>query len=318
MIHFLPVSSVSLYYTIVILAMAFITGFFIARLKNAWLKRLFGWTLAVGFMLLLHFLLLSERPGFRMFAIIIVLFQVMKNLCLIEYVRNKLLWRQWLLFSFGWVGMNPDFLFKKKEEKVVGWKRDLLIGTSRIIIGLVLVILIKMTYDLLAESSVFRLFVALLLLSGLSLILHFGILRINTGILRVAGYPVPVLFRQPLRSVSLREFWGRRWNIPFVEMISAVTYKPLRSIIPAQGALLVAFMFSGVLHELAISVSVIDCIGLPMLYFVFQGVAMVVEDRMFIKPPGKLWVLFWLLVPLPLLFHASFMQRIIWPIVNSG
>jgi alginate O-acetyltransferase complex protein AlgI len=144
--------------------------------------------------------------------------------------------------------------------------------------------------------------------------LHFGVFDIVAGIYRLHGVAVNELFRSPLHARSLTEFWSRRWNIGFSEMISALVQRPLRRV-SASGALYASFLASGLLHELAISVPVRAGYGLPTLYFLIQG-ALVALEKKTARTPGRLWTLFWLAAPLPLLFHPPFIRGIVLPLVG--
>src|SRR5262249_17079976 len=117
----------------------------------------------------------------------------------------------------------------------------------------------------------------MLILPGLSFLLHFGIFYLLAGLWRLAGADCRPLFREPLRSRSLHEFWGQRWNLAFVEMAAVAVYRPLASRVGKTLATLATFLFSGVLHEIAISVPVRAGYGLPLLYFALQGLLVVAE-----------------------------------------
>ena len=89
-------------------------------------------------------------------------------------------------------------------------------------------------------------------------------------------------------------------------------------------ALVVAFLFSGLLHELAISLPVRAGFGLPLLYFAIHGALMLVErgleraDRPVYRRAavGRAWTAFWLVAPLPILFHRPFLRGVVWPILG--
>jgi len=55
----------------------------------------------------------------------------------------------------------------------------------------------------------------LLLLVGISLVLHFGLFTLSTAAFRTAGCRCRLLFDAPLRARTLDEFWSRRWNTGF-------------------------------------------------------------------------------------------------------
>src|SRR5262249_57909948 len=111
----------------------------------------------------------------------------------------------------------------------------------------------------------------LLALPGVSLVLHFGIINVLAGLWRQAGVDCRPLFRAPLLATNLGEFWGRRWNLGFSEMTAVGVYRPLLGPLGKSGATVAAFLFSGLLHELAISLPVKAGFGLPLLYFAVHG-----------------------------------------------
>ena len=78
----------------------------------------------------------------------------------------------------------------------------------------------------------------------------------------------------PFDRQTSREFWGRRWNAAFSEMTAIAIYQPLVRVAGRGPALAASFLGSGLLHELAISVPVRAGYGLPMAYFMLQGVLM--------------------------------------------
>ena len=164
----------------------------------------------------------------------------------------------------------------------------------------------------------------LLVLPGVSLVLHFGLFNVLAGLWRLAGVDCRPLFRAPLRATSLGEFWGRRWNLGFSEMTAVAVYRPLLGVLGKGGATVAAFLFSGLLHELAISLPVKAGFGLPLLYFALHGGLVWLErglaragcpvDR--VKWLGHVWTLAWLALPLPILFHPAFRDAVLWPLLG--
>src|SRR5262249_59795281 len=125
----------------------------------------------------------------------------------------------------------------------------------------------------------------LLLLPGLSLTVHFGLCNGLAGAWRSRGIACDALFRAPLRSQSLSEFWGRRWNLAFSEMTAIAVYRPLSPRTGRAPALLASFALSGLLHEMAISLPVHAGVGLPFLYFALQGTLVLLEPPL--DPPAR-------------------------------
>jgi hypothetical protein len=157
--------------------------------------------------------------------------------------------------------------------------------------------------------------VTVMAMPALSLMLHFGLFELVAAFYRRRGIPVETLFRSPLAARSLSEFWSRRWNVGFSEMIALVVHRPLRRNAGEAVALGGSFLASGILHELAISVPVGAGYGLPTAYFLLHGALVGIERRM-ARPPGHVWTIFWLAAPLPLLFHAPFLRGVVWPLAG--
>jgi hypothetical protein len=65
---------------------------------------------------------------------------------------------------------------------------------------------------------------------------------------RLAGYAVAPLQRAPLRSTSLREFWGRRWNRVAQGWLSEQVFAPVARRHGAAAGTLAAFGASAALH----------------------------------------------------------------------
>jgi D-alanyl-lipoteichoic acid acyltransferase DltB (MBOAT superfamily) len=134
----------------------------------------------------------------------------------------------------------------------------------------------------------------------------------------------PKLLLAPLRSRSLTEFWGRRWNLAFSEMTALGIYRPLEPRVGRPAAIVTAFFASGLLHEIAISLPVNRGFGLPLSYFALHGLLRLAEQRLERagRPVwrrawlGRAWTLFWLVVPLPILFHRPFLAGVVWPLLS--
>lgn len=224
---------------------------------------------------------------------------------------------QWMAFALGWFGMRP-YLFQSLFSRPLPFARILVKGLSRIVIGIAL-LYVSFLVDQAFITNYFA--AALSLVMGLSFILHFGILNIVTALWRSLGVDVRELFKSPYKSKSLKEFWGQRWNIAFAEMTAIVAYKPLKKKYSRVFAMTICFLVSGLLHEIAISFPVMAGFGLPMLYFSIHALLMYWEEssafvkRIIAHPiTSHIWVLGWLLLPMPLLFHKPFLEQVLVPL----
>jgi len=239
-----------------------------------------------------------------------VLFLSMKAIVLIEDGRRLTVPRL-MAFVWGWFGMRPEVFAKRSTEPLAhGW-RLIVTGLLSIIAGCV---------DLEVAAhlpAVARPVAVGLVFVGCSLILHFGILNICGGIWRQLGFDCRALFRAPWQASSLAEFWGRRWNVAFSEMISIAVVRPLTPSIGGRAARLAGFLVSGVMHEVAITLPVHGGYGLPTLYFLIQ--AWMTDKELRTKSGGCLrrgLTVLTVLVPAPLVFPPAFVNTIVWPLVK--
>ncbi len=153
----------------------------------------------------------------------------------------------------------------------------------------------------------------LLVMLGTGLLIHFGLCDVLAGFWRRRGIPVERLFVNPAASRTLAEFWGRRWNLAFRAVAHARIFTPVKRRWGARWGVAATFAFSGLVHELLLSVPAGGGWGGPTLYFLLHGALVLAERRW--KIEGRLWTLFWLLAPLPLLFHPPFLRAVLVPLL---
>lgn len=270
-----------------------------------------------------------QHPIVMMLAVIAITFTAMKIIAVAEGYKGKRLtlsFKQWLVFAGGWAGMRAQPFETLGGPPIAGAWPMIRFGVSRVAFGAILIGLAHLIVNLQLDHQFTYICVSIILLVGLSLILHFGFLSISAGMYRLQGVNTYLLFRQPATATSLTEFWSKRWNIAFSEMTSVAIFRPLKNKFGAAAALMLAFAFSGLLHELALSLPVNAGYGLPMLYFMLHGVLVLFEKWLtlrrvkFLQHPiwAHVWVFFWLVIPMPLLFHTAFINHVIWPLAGLG
>ena len=301
-----------------ILALLIPVGFLITFIKSKPIGRVTAWSLATVATICIILEAQGLSPFFVMLFGILAMFFCIKSIVCLEsqfagYKRLNFL--QYLCFTLGWLGMRPYLFSTLGNKPIAGGGRIMLHGIIRIIIGLGLIA----TGISIFETS--GLTATLFFLIGLSLVLHFGISRIQTGFWRLLGVNAQILFREPFKSKSLGEFWSFRWNLAFSEMTTIALLRPLKPVLSDHLAVLFCFVLSGVFHEIAISVPVNAGYGLPTLYFLIHGLMISLENKTFFKNlsiAGKrIWTIFWLIVPAPLLFHLPFIKGIVWPFFSE-
>jgi len=222
--------------------------------------------------------------------------------------------RRWLGFTITWPGMNPS-LFASEPARLSGGpalvRRGLLeLGAGALLIGLARWLWLSTGQKALAAGP---------LLIGLSLVGHFGLFGIAAGLWRNRGVPCVAPFQAPLAASSLSEFWARRWNRPFSELIQRTIYRPVANLAGKPAALGAGFLLSGVLHELAISLPARGGYGRPLAYFALQGGLVLIEKTLTshgFSRQHRLATVIALVLPLPLLLIPQFLSAAIWPIIG--
>lgn len=272
---------------------------------DAWrVPRLILW-LVYGFILFgVERMHIETHVILRMIVICTTLLALMKGIVYAEWRRQtggQLTWGRWLMFSALWFGMDPTAWQGKRKK--VSWKGDFYTGMTCVIVGWgVSILLVKFEVSHLVAVFI-----------PMSLAFHFGALRLLTAFWRLCGFPVRPLFRNPLESRGLADFWSARWNISFSQMMARAVRRPLVDRLGQKGSIFAVFVASGLLHELAITVPVQSGYGRPFIYFLLHGAMVLIE-----KDTWPVWLkrsitLLLVVVPLPLLFPEKFTQEIILP-----
>jgi hypothetical protein len=159
---------------------------------------------------------------------------------------------------------------------------------------------------------------------GIILFLHFGSFDLISCAWRSAGIRAQPIMRQPLKSESLAEFWGKRWNLGFRKLSFSLVFRPLKNKFGATTGTLAAFLASGLIHDLVISVPARAGYGLPTVYFLIQGCGVIAErtdtgKKLGLGRGGRgwVWMSFVTLAPLFILFHPWFVLRVILPFLHA-
>lgn len=305
-----------------LLVLTLALGFAISRIASPKLARAAAWCLVLLTLAGAERLTADEPPGFRMLGILGALLYGMKAVVSVEEriaSGVKLSPLRWLIFAAAWPGMRPSLFAGLGTRSLPGGLRLMASGLVRCAIGALLLFAARRAW---AGGSV--ILATALALPAFSLLVHFGIFNLLAGGWRRLGARCDALFRAPLRSRSLTEFWGRRWNLAFSEMTALGIYRPLESWAGRPTATMAAFLVSGLLHEIAISLPVNRGFGLPLAYFALHGLLRVAEQRLERAGHpisrhawiGRTWTLVWLLLPLPILFHRPFLEGVVWPLLG--
>jgi len=320
---YLPASQVVVAVVLAALVLVLFAGGALAQRGPVAASRVASWTLLFAGTAGVERLTVAEPAGFRMLALIAFAMLSAKCIVVAEERANgmePLPFRRWLGFAGAWLGMQPRLFARPRRRALPGARALLARGAAHLTLGIALVLGARLAWI----STHSRLLATLLVLPGLSLALHFGLCNLLAGTWRMLGVACDALFRAPLRSTSLSEFWGRRWNLAFSEMTGIAVYRPLSvSVRLGRGpALFASFLLSGLLHEMAISLPVHAGFGLPLLYFALQGALVTAErartraGRPVSTTAGRTWTLVCLVLPLPMLFHRPFLAGVVWPLIG--
>jgi D-alanyl-lipoteichoic acid acyltransferase DltB (MBOAT superfamily) len=154
--------------------------------------------------------------------------------------------------------------------------------------------------------------------------LHFGSFHLLSCWWRSYGVDARAIMNQPTRSKSITEFWSNRWNTAFRDFTHEFVFGPLSRQWGLTAALVIGFVFSGVVHDIVISLPAVGGYGGPTLFFVLQCVAILLERSRAGKQLrlgrgwcGRLFAVVVLLVPVRLLFHDRFVLSVVLPFMQA-
>jgi len=274
----------------------------LARGLGAKTPRAVAWLGVLAAFYYMHHVAIEAPSLIRMIILCIVLLAGMKWIVYREWSakkNRKLSWSRWWMFSALWFGMDPGCFAGRRKD--CEWRSHAVTGASCVLVG---GLLWYLCYYLQLRNVV-------LLFIPMSTVVHFGSLRLLTAFWRMQGFPVRVLFRNPLKMRGFRDFWGRRWNLAYSEMMARTVKQPLTPILGEKWSVLAVFFISGLLHELAITVPVQAGYGLPTLIFVIHGLFTMREKKN--AASNALFCAFLLVIGLPYLFNEKFQIEVILP-----
>jgi alginate O-acetyltransferase complex protein AlgI len=160
---------------------------------------------------------------------------------------------------------------------------------------------------------------------GMVLLLHFGLFHLLSAGWRALRVDAPPIMNAPLRSTSVSEFWGQRWNAAFNDLALRLVFRPAVRRLGSAGATLLAFLVSGLIHELVISLPAGAGFGLPSGYFLLQGLGVLTErsalgQRLGLRTGVRGWIFTMIVVAGPVfwLFHPPFVNKVILPFMQAS
>lgn len=228
-------------------------------------------------------------------------------------------WARQLGYLFLWPGMKAKaFLGPRSHDRNVSTE-EVWSAVGKMLIGLTLFVVVA-PY-LISRSQILAAWIGMI---GFIFTMHFGLFHVLSCLWRRMGINAEKLMDQPIDSSSLSDFWGNRWNRAFRDLSYRFLFKPSVGRLGPAGATMLVFGVSGVIHELVISSPAGGGWGLPTFYFVLQGAGLLLERSPFGKSVGlsrgwrgRLFCGMWLIIPVPLLFHVPFQEKVVLPMLAA-
>jgi Membrane bound O-acyl transferase family len=233
-------------------------------------------------------------------------------------VRDAAAWKH-VAYLVAWPGMDATAFLATADTSCAPCRsREWLAAAARLASGVVL--LFGVARQVPPQNEYLAGWIGMI---GIVLILHFGAFHLLSCWWRGKGVTARPLMNRPLTSVSLGEFWGRRWNTAFRDLTHRLLFRPFAAWFGTRGGILAGFLFSGAIHDLVISLPARGGYGGPTAYFAIQGAAMLIERSAFGQAiglgsgwRGRAFAIVILIAPVTLLFHRPFVAGIIIPFMH--
>lgn len=232
-------------------------------------------------------------------------------------VRNEKGFAGWrsAAYLLAWPGMDPKPFLPcqtlKSPFNLTAW-----IGVvAKVVVGLIL--LFGFARAIPSDYPLIRGWIGMI---GLTTALHFGLFHLLALTWQAVGIHTEPLMQSPILSTSMSEFWGRRWNRAFRDLSQTFIFRPLRRTWGPTLAMMTVFLTSGLVHELVISIPAGAGYGLPTLFFVVQGMGILLErssigEALGLRQglPGRLFTAACTIGPVFWLFHPNFVVDVFLP-----
>jgi hypothetical protein len=225
--------------------------------------------------------------------------------------------RRQLGYLFAWPGLDAAAFLHTPNPRVpprTAW----LFALGKF--GLGIALLFGVFPRLPADYDLVRGWVGML---GIIFVLHFGLFHLLSLAWQTLGVTAKPIMDWPVLATSVSEFWGKRWNTAFRDLTHRFLFRPLTARFGAKIALIVGFLFSGIVHDLVISLPARGGYGGPTAFFLLQAGAIVAErsargQRLGLARGLRGWAftMFVLLGPLFLLFHPPFVRAVVVPFLD--
>jgi membrane bound O-acyltransferase family protein len=218
-----------------------------------------------------------------------------------------------------WTGMDAESFFARRAERLPARRSEWAWAVGQTAVG---VWILFGPASWLARA--YPLAAGWLAMAGVVSVLHFGVSHVLSLAWQAAGVQAQHIMHEPLLATSLADFWGRRWNLAFRDLAHRFVLKPLVPTVGGAWAMMIVFLVSGLIHDAVISLTARGGWGSPTLYFLIQGVAVLLERSRVGRRVGlgrgllgRFFAAVVVLGPVGLLFHPSFVTRVVLPMLDA-
>lgn len=219
----------------------------------------------------------------------------------------------------AWPGMDAESFLDAEKHAVTPTAQDWLWAGLKTALGVALLWMVARRIP--EHQDLLRGWIGLF---GLIFLLHFGSFHLIALFWQAMGIDAQPIMSKPIRSRTLSEFWGKRWNLGFRQLAHDLIFRPLYKGTGVATAGLLVFVASGLIHDLVISLPAQGGYGLPTVYFILQGLGVTLER----STPGRMlglqkgpaaWIFMLIVTAAPAfwLFHPPFVWRVIIPFMHA-
>lgn len=221
-------------------------------------------------------------------------------------------------YIFAWVGMDAVSFLNTKSRVPKPERKEWVSALLKTFLGgMILWLLPKQFYP---QHILVAGYIGL---AGLIIMVFFGFFHLISLVWRENGLNARPLMNSPLLASSLSDFWSNRWNLAFRDLDRVFIFRPAVRRAGFTIATIAAFLFSGLLHDLAISLPAEAGYGLPTLYFLMQAGGVLIQKSGLGNGAGLnggfkgwLFALVFVLFPAVLLFHPPAVENIVVPFMK--
>jgi hypothetical protein len=227
--------------------------------------------------------------------------------------------RETMAYFCAWPGLNARTFLQPGIPPAMPTRLEWTFAAAKLLLGVSL-------FTLGIRAAVFGQFLVSgwLGMAAIVFTLHFGLFHLLSCFWRSRGYGAAPIMDWPILAQSVSEFWGRRWNRPFRDGTHQFVFRPLIARFGLSAGTLLAFLFSGAIHELVITVPARGAWGQPTLFFLIQGAALQLERsrlghylRLGRGRTGWLFTVVVTVGPVGLLFPEPFVVDVIAPFLRA-